>query len=731
MASPCASIQEAITGLQTKIATLKAEKTAQEAQGLKTAPIDAQINMLQSELHQETILLQKCQQNSFTTPGPSNLVLVATEQTQCIQIFDIPFYNYPEVGEMTGNNLVPMVAQKETMLRLYIDASLYHPGQPVPAFVNGSITLQIPGSPVTIPSLNGPIEARKLDQIDPTQLSQTLNFLIPKDLCIGQVNYSVSISDPTDATQHFSAQQTITFITVPTLKLHPVMIHYTAPDSAGNPQDLTVDFADFVTVINEIQTVYPIGNIVIDGIETLEFSKSLTVDANWSVLLDQVSGLREASGSNAVYLGFVPEDAFCGGVCGKGAIGGGACVFRAGPGMDPEQNVCHEMGHAVGRIHAPECLSPGDPGDPNYPQYPGLPRASIGYVGVDPRSLVTKDPRTFRDYMSYCLSCWTSPYGYLLEMATFRSGAFSDPVSALIGKVPVKKPTDYYLIGFSRTLLNSAVQIKFGYHVKRTAPINQYRKRSSVMAYVFNAQDELVSNAYGISQDASGGPGFSENGLFIFPRTEQMTRMIVMDGDKTLAEWKIAGEPPTVSITKMEVDTREASRQLHLSWKGSAPKGAIPALSYTLRFSADGANWQAFLFDTQLTHHIIDLDALPGGEACRVQVLASAGLRTTIAETAPFSSVVKPRTTKALKPASGSAFPQNTPIALSIMSWSPDFGNPPQEEIIWNSLKQGYLGSGSQLSLTNLPVGSHWLQVHFPTGQGELASEQINIKVTA
>ena len=70
--------------------------------------------------------------------------------------------------------------------------------------------------------------------------------------------------------------------------------------------------------------------------------------------------------------------------------------------------MCHELGHAHGRLHAPCNVSDPDP------QFP-YPDANIGVWGYDQRSGEFRDP-TSKDMMSYCpeprWSAWISDYNY-------------------------------------------------------------------------------------------------------------------------------------------------------------------------------------------------------------------------------------------------------------------------------------------------------------------------------
>ncbi|NGX14859.1 hypothetical protein [Wenzhouxiangella sp. XN24] len=70
------------------------------------------------------------------------------------------------------------------------------------------------------------------------------------------------------------------------------------------------------------------------------------------------------------------------------------------------ETVAHELGHNLGRMHAP-CGDPDSP-DPNFP-YPGGATVMPGYDVTD---RLLRSASDFSDYMGYCRPRWTSDYTY-------------------------------------------------------------------------------------------------------------------------------------------------------------------------------------------------------------------------------------------------------------------------------------------------------------------------------
>jgi Peptidase M66 len=145
----------------------------------------------------------------------------------------------------------------------------------------------------------------------------------------------------------------------------------------------------------------------------------------WDNALDEIyqERLTAAPAHDVFYFGMLaPDDsyaAYCATDCilglsniadpddvdSRGSIG--ITVFQDGSGTkEAWDTVAHELGHALGRDHAPCGLD--DP-DPDYP-YPG--GGMGGIYGYDFDLLKLIKPKQYRDVMSYCTPVWISDYTY-------------------------------------------------------------------------------------------------------------------------------------------------------------------------------------------------------------------------------------------------------------------------------------------------------------------------------
>ncbi len=150
--------------------------------------------------------------------------------------------------------------------------------------------------------------------------------------------------------------------------------------------------------------------------DVLETDLDLADPSGWGLLIDELAAWRAAAGLDA--------DVFVYGILpltpapGSGIFGLASTIaveveyWRVAAGVlrpnDEEETtiVVHELGHLLGRSHAP-CGNPGGP-DHNYPYA----NASIGVPGVDLRDGGVRLPGQYFDFMSYCLPVFASDYQF-------------------------------------------------------------------------------------------------------------------------------------------------------------------------------------------------------------------------------------------------------------------------------------------------------------------------------
>jgi hypothetical protein len=353
---------------------------------------------------------------SVTAPPPrGDLTITGMEFTQCIQSFrSAQFLDGPNVRP---DNSVQLIARKPTTARVYVDYDRTS-GLPLINSLSGELQLVTSsGASLTLPP-TAPILPRRDSQIDRRQATHTLNFLIPEGWCQGELELSCRVFDASDSGQSSGlSAESIRFANRTPLRLFGVGVHYT-----GQGMDLAAPTqAQVVSTMSFVEKVFPIGEVLLTGYTTIDFSDDMKADINdgcgdgFNELLDRMRDMRGSS--TDVYYAVVPSGVDSGNVggCGGGGVGAG---FVGGGGT-----AAQEIGHAFGRDHAPcdsamRCQTPANQ-DSNYPQYNGFPSDSIGEIGFDPNNDVAFDPAATFDFMGYSGSRWVSPYTYTGLMGQF------------------------------------------------------------------------------------------------------------------------------------------------------------------------------------------------------------------------------------------------------------------------------------------------------------------------
>jgi hypothetical protein len=186
-----------------------------------------------------------------------------------------------------------------------------------------------------------------------------------------------------------------------------------------------------------LSALYPLVQLDLTVHAPLPYSGGYT----WSGNVDfgdvnaQLQQLRadDQAPDKAYYYALVAPEATFDAYCGRGCVTGQSYVvddpadatLRVGSGQgwageNAAWTLAHEVGHELGRYHAP--CGAGSP-DPQFPD----PNGSIGVWGYDRRSGAFEDPGLVSDFMGYCDDTWASDYTY---------GAIFDRLLAVHGAAP-------------------------------------------------------------------------------------------------------------------------------------------------------------------------------------------------------------------------------------------------------------------------------------------------------
>lgn len=350
----------------------------------------------------------------------TDLMIAGVETTQAIQHFRSSQHLNP--GEGGPDNSIPLIARKDTALRVYVDYSPA-PGTSAFAHLSGEVQVQTStGATLTLAPM-ATITPRADISIERNKADHTLNFVIPEVWCKGEIEFLCEVFDSaTPSLRSMAFRRTLRFIDVAPLSTYAVGVNYTGQSLNLPAPSLT----DAIATLDMADRLFPFGDILVNGYTTINFDQDMNANIDngcgdgFNALLETLRDLR--GDSEDLYWAVLPTGVNTGSVGGCG--GGWVAAQFAGD----DRALAEEFGHALGRKHAPAGTSPAPANpDANYPTYSVYPSGSIGEIGYDPATNNVLDPATTFDFMGYASPEWISPYTFL----------------ALLGQTSITAPDTY------------------------------------------------------------------------------------------------------------------------------------------------------------------------------------------------------------------------------------------------------------------------------------------------
>ncbi len=305
----------------------------------------------------------------------------------------------------------PIIADRELMLRAWVEPGVDF----TPRNVDAELTITSGGATRRI-SIPHTIDAPS----DDTVLASTLNFTLRASDVTLATTLSLSIREVTPAgTELARWPATDAQVLNATSSAGPLQITLVPLVTGGFTPDLgSENLARFSRYMNRL---YPASRVdmTVRAAHALRFAVEPAGDG-WDEALDELYALRDEDDPepNVYYYGVLTPgatfDDYCSVDCvvglsvvagrndaySRGSIGTG--YFEDARDTFSQETLAHELGHAMGREHAP-CGDPDYP-DQSYPYAAGL----IGVNGYDGLSLV--EPGENFDVMGYCVPVWISDY---------------------------------------------------------------------------------------------------------------------------------------------------------------------------------------------------------------------------------------------------------------------------------------------------------------------------------
>jgi hypothetical protein len=243
--------------------------------------------------------------------------------------------------------------------------------------------------------------------------------------------------------------------------------------------------------------------------------------------------------------------------------------------------------------------------------------------------------------------------------------------------------------------------------------------KSPFRAELFDGQGRLLLRAgIPLTAPCSDGPSGADLPFRIAEGTIPLpaeTRLVnFMLDDMLVEEYRVPeGEPRTELTVVPEPGARGV---VMVAWESSHPEGVD--LTHVVGFSSDdGVTWQGVALPTNGNEVELDLDALPGGERCRVCVKTTDGVHTITAVSEPIALPVKPCLAMILAPEADTRLEQGSPLHLQGQGYWLEEHRAELENLVWSSSLAGALGSGPNIDVAGLEAGKH--EITLAAGEGD------------
>jgi hypothetical protein len=662
------------------------------------------------------------------------------------------------IQDMT--NSVPLVADKRTFARFHVRVtSPWEASAALPVTARLYVWKQGVYVGVLSPSNSG--EALYLvPDPDRGSLNDSYYFEVPTDwLGYGTVDLVATVDPDQVFAESTSANNTaqahFTMRNPYALCVHVVPIATTNPPGAY----YTVNSPDFLDMIALLQRFYPLADSGVriytgQGIMPGKSGKTWNLNDKdtWSTILNAVadysSHWSDPPGCLRLnYYGMLmPVPALYNGL---GQIPGNAAIGRMIPG-EPRwpppsggQTMAHEIGHNYSRPHV--ACNGEDGTDPGYP-YPGTnpcriandtPQSYYGFflpIAATTPEVIT--PTGAADLMSYGDRRWISDYTYRALLSLMGGGSSTGPTAL----AAVTAPTGEYVYAIG-TITPTDSTATLGYFYRTAEPKPSLAQSSLESTLNITAPYSLtLENASGATLLAypfqppavEGDEGAITNTVSFelllswHPDTARIS--VYLNGIK-LATRLVSANPPTVNLLS-PAGGEVITDTLTVTWQ--VDDADLDELHYVVRYSPDnGATWQPLATDLSTTTlTVTDLTWVPGSNQARVQVLASDGVNTGQATSASFSLSKHAPLAHIMEPSTGSIYRVQQPVVLRGVALDAEDGNilsPAQ--IVWTSNLSGTLGTGPELWLTTLPVGTHRITLTVTDSDQQITTDHITVTI--
>lgn len=656
--------------------------------------------------------------NTPTATSVHDLTVASMEVVQVIQCMD-----QSQGDTNCADNSVPLVSLKDTAVRLMIDLGQ----EPLPPLADVTARLrgyrngqELPGSPLS--PHNGFIRVKNRPQRAIT--NDTLNFRLPRSWLEGTILLEAQVnpfaSHPEQNYDNNKLSQVATFQLQPTLDIAYIPIAYKIPETG----ELVRPVSGIRGAHRLLAQQFPVDQVIYRPWPGFTWDEDLSTWAGGYQLIAELNR-RYALASYPI------PSQLAGWLSLKGekiAAGFSNPLWASGQGRVSWQvdaatafhTLAHEISHNLGRRHvnlADGCGAVDDETDWPYPL------STIREEGFNVSTMEVV-PSTKKDVMSYCSSpagnIWMSPHSYT---RLFHSRLVPVPQVRAAAE-------EAYLLVSGTLFADGGGTLEPAY---RFTSAREYEAPPVGTDYCLLLQDDagttLEQQCIAVSFVDHFNRGMIESVSFVtvLPNPLGATTVVLKQAETVAATLAASANPPTVTITA-PADGQTWSAEQTVQWQGTDSDG--DELTYAILYSTDGgATWITLVTNLTETSYVVNTEELAGTSTAQIRVLATDGMNTAHADSAQFTVVDKGPTVAILFPTAADELVEETSILLMGDVYDLEDGLLDETELVWESDRDGRLGTGAELIVPSLSVGEHLLTLRATDSQKMTASETVSVTV--
>jgi hypothetical protein len=387
----------------------------------------------------------------------------------------------------------------------------------------------------------------------------------------------------------------------------------------------------------------------------------------------------------------------------------------------------HELGHTYAQRHANFCSAKGGYG---YPYPNGWIGGTSGYeyCGWDIALRQVYEGRHWLDIMTYCNNLWISDYTY----KAIRNRLVYEASTAATAPV-VQAGVEYLAVLGSADLVSGTASLDTLYRLSDITPgepptpsddwklVLQSSRGGTMAEYAFTPKVNLSG--------PGDGPEPLASIMETVPWVDGTARVVILYQGSEAASSDVSANAPTADMVYPNGGETLTQDTVTARWTGHDDDG--DSLVYALLYSADGgANWQAVALNVPATQADILLSELPGSNQALFRVIASDGVNTGQGQSnATFRVPLKAPMAFILSPSSLDRFTLEQHVVLVGEGYDAEDGSMPESALAWSSDRQGMLGGGTQLSVTDLVEGKHVITLQVTDSDAQTGAASVTIYV--